>query len=183
MQRRGSRPRATRAWRWSTRIVPVIGLALAAAEPASAQNGFLYDPGRLLGHHGNECLGVPSCVAVESATTVVDPGTSATVTVACPSTRPFLAGWDTEQSEHLSVRLAPPGVKGTHGEIPPAPEGGGSVVTLLVANHAKAPGTVKAFIGCVEQSPRVSAFRQHRSAVPFNNGVLTPPLFSPGLPK
>lgn len=175
--------RQSRARRWSTRIVPLIALALAATEPASAQSGFLYDPGRTLAHRGNECLGVPSCVAVASTVTVVDPGKSATVTIACPDARPYLTGWDTEQSEHLSVRLAPPGVKGTFGEVPPVPAAARSLVTLLVANHASAPGTVQAFIGCVELPPRVSAFRQHRSAVPFNNGVLTPPLFSPGVPK
>lgn len=182
MQGRDATSRAARAWRWSTRTV-AIGLALAATGSASAQSGFLYDPGRTLPHGGNECLGVSSCVAVESAATVVDPGKSATVTLWCPSTRPYVTGWDTEQSENLSVRLAPPGVKGTFGEVPPVPNDTGSVVTLLVANHANAPGTVKAFIGCVELPPRISAFRQQRSAVPFNNGVLTPPLFSPGVPR
>jgi hypothetical protein len=180
--RKGSRDgRALLVWRRWTYIVPVVGCVVAVAGPAMAQSPGLYNTSRTLAHLGNECLGVPSCRTVESQRTTVDVGKHTSITVRCPRSHPHLTGWDTEQSEHLAAHLPPLTVRGANGNPARAvPSGEISVLTLLVTNHADVSGAIKVFIGCTEEVPRVTAFRQHRGAVPSNHGSLAPPSFTQG---
>src|SRR4051812_30832524 len=101
---RRMRPEA-RPW-WG--ILPVLGLALAAA-PAAAQKDGLYDEGRVLEHMHNECRGTPDCQTVESRERRIAVGQSAIIRAHCPSSHPYVVGWDTEQHEHLTVAALPPG--------------------------------------------------------------------------
>jgi hypothetical protein len=133
---------------------------------AQSKNTVLYNTSRMLEHLGNECMGAQNCRTIESRRTRVTVGSSVSIVTQCPSTHPNVIGWDTEQSEHLSAYLAPTGVQSAFGE--PLRR-----LTLLVTNNADAPGFIKVFLGCTEQAPRTTAFRQYRGGNPSNLDSIT----------
>jgi hypothetical protein len=139
-----------------------------------AQSPGLWDTTRILEHLGNECVGVQNCLTVESPQATVDAGKSTSIAVRCPPSHPHFTGWDTEQSEHLAASLAP----ATGGRAVSRPTQGqrnpDAVPTVLVTNHADAPGVITVFLGCAEQAPRTTAVRRHRGAVPSNHGSSAP---------
>jgi hypothetical protein len=167
VNKRDARRRGRAGW-WCG--VPVLGLALAAAAPALAQKDGLYDEGRVLEHMQNECRGTPDCITVESRQRRIAKGQSVIIRAHCPSSHPYVVGWDTEQHEHLAVTALPP--------KPPAgaaadPEDAAiatiSRVLVGASNTGDKAGQVTLFIGCSAAPPRVTAAMRHRSGVPSHH--------------
>lgn len=130
-----------------TRIVLDLGVTvavLALAWPATAadrrddrrgirQSEGLHDTTRILDYQGNECAGVPGCVTVQSPVTVLGPDQVKVLAVQCPAAQPLVWHWDTEQHEHMYVRLVGRTRQG---------------VTFSIRNLADAPGQARIFVGC-----------------------------------
>jgi hypothetical protein len=54
---------------------------------------------------GSECAGVPNCFSVAGPETIVGASGGAQLAVTCPESHPNSWHWDTQQHEHLSVKL------------------------------------------------------------------------------
>ena len=148
-------------------MVPVVGLAITIGwsasgcrnDHAAAQSSGLYDTTRILQHLSNECVGTPDCQTMGPQQAKVAAGKTASIVMQCPSDRPFITGWDTEQHEHLTASVVP------------RANSDGKQLTLLVANNADEPGDINVFLGCAAQAPKTTAVRQQRGAVPSNHGA------------
>jgi hypothetical protein len=116
----------------------------------------VYDTGRVLEHLGNECAGVPACTTVESPPTTVAAGQVHVLAVSCPESHPIAWQWDTEQHEHIYVRVI--GRSRT-------------AVTFSIGNKADAPGQSRIFLGCSTQAvaPGGRGFQLSRTGVPSKN--------------
>jgi hypothetical protein len=126
-----------------TRINTLIGSAafaalLMACRVMAAQP--IYNTERVLQHNDLECTGVPACRPVESPPLVINIDQVKVLAVNCPASHPFAWHWDTQQHEHLYVKLVGRTRTG---------------LTLSVSNRADAPGECQIFIGC---SPQPFAF-------------------------
>jgi hypothetical protein len=113
----------------------------------------LYDTERVLPHGGRECTGVPGCRPVESASLVINSDQVQVLAVNCPASHPYVWHWDTQQHEHLYVKLVGRTRQG---------------LTLSVSNRADAPGECHIFIGCSPQPFAFagSGFMSSRTGVP-----------------
>ena len=119
-----------------------FGTAFAAvmlAAPIMAAQS-LYDTNRVMEHHGDECARVPACQSVESPRMLIGIDQIKVFAVHCPSSHPFVWHWDTEQHEHIYVKLVGRTKIG---------------LTLSASNRADASGNAQIFIGC---SPEPFAF-------------------------
>ena len=115
--------------------VAVASLATATdPRPRRGQDGQgLYETSRILEYQGNECARVPGCVTVQAPPAVVGPDQVKALAVQCPDTHPVAWHWDTEQHEHMLVRLAGRTRQG---------------LTFSIRNVADAAGTTRIFVGC-----------------------------------
>lgn len=114
----------------------------------------IYDTDRLLPRAGNECAGVPACVVVESPLAVVGADQFQVLAVSCPDSHPFGWHWDTEQHEHIYVKLVGRTRTG---------------FTFSVSNRAGAPGYSRIFIGCSTDAFAATGFQQTQGGVPSRN--------------
>jgi hypothetical protein len=128
--------------------------ALVVAWPVMAHP--LYNTERVLPHRDNECTGVPACQPAESSPLVVDVDQTQALAVNCPDSHAFVWHWDTEQQEHMHVRL----VGRTR-----------SGLTFSVRNEADVPGQCQIFVGCssVPFTFARSGFKRSRSGLPSKN--------------
>jgi hypothetical protein len=114
----------------------------------------IYDTERILPYVGNECAGVPACMTVESPLTVVDIDRVKVLAVSCPESHPFGWHWDTEQHEHIYVKLVGRTRTG---------------LTFSVSNRANAAGRSRIFVGCSTERFAGKGFQLSRSGVPSKN--------------
>jgi hypothetical protein len=143
-------------------IIAVAALVLAAPPVAADASEKrppwrdVYDTERVLEHLGNECAGVPACTVVESPVTVVDARQVHVLAVGCPESHPFVWQWDTEQHEHIYVRV----IGSTR-----------TAVTFSIANKADAPGRSRIFVGCSTEGVTSGGkgFQLSRTGVPSRN--------------
>jgi hypothetical protein len=128
------------------RLIATLGVTLAAIALASVataadprpRRGFqadqgLYETSRLLEYQGNECARVPGCVTVQAPPALVRADQVKVVAVQCPDTHPVAWHWDTEQHEHMLVRLVGRTRQG---------------LSFSIRNVADAAGTARIFVGC-----------------------------------
>jgi hypothetical protein len=173
-----TRPRSdiTRGWRGWRGLAPLglapfglapFGLALAAAAPALASPQGLYDESRVLERRGTACLGQADCVTVESRQARIAKGESTILQARCPAGHPYVAGWDTEQHEHLVTTALPP--KPRRGADPDAPVATSGRIEVAATNNGETQGRVTLLLGCVASPPRVTAVMKQRSGVPSNH--------------
>jgi hypothetical protein len=121
-------------------------------DPRALLHEHVFDTERLLDYTGSECVGVPDCVSVEGPITVLGIDQIRVLAVSCPDSHPFGWHWDTEQHEHLHVRL----VGRTR-----------TALTFSMSNRADAAGQSRIFVGCSTQLFDVtrSGSQQSRSGV------------------
>ncbi len=94
-------------------LLAALFLAHAAAAPAlaadPARRGPRPDPAfnttRMMTHDGNECREVPGCRSVHSEWLTLADNQARVLSVGCPEGQPNAWHWDTEQHEHIYVRL------------------------------------------------------------------------------
>jgi hypothetical protein len=91
-------------------VAAVLSVSPAMSEgiPYSVQRfapDSIFNTKRLLPRTGNECAGVPDCSSVESSRTEVGTDENETIIVTCPESHPYAWHWDTQQHEHLYVKL------------------------------------------------------------------------------
>jgi hypothetical protein len=155
-----------------THLLPAAGLLLAASGSAGAQSSGLYDTSRVLEHSGKECQGVVACKTVESAKKPIGAGRGAAITVTCPSSHPYVVGWDTEQNEHIVATLR----RHPLDEAPASANAAAAATNgpdprLVVAgtNNGPAVGYITVFVGCSSDQVWPTALLRHRSGVPANH--------------
>ena len=132
--------------------LPMI-LASALAWPAMAADT-AFNTLRMLQNHANECLGVPKCVSVKSPWISLADNSAKVFTIGCPAAAPNAWHWDTEQNEHLAVRLT---------------ARAGSGITLRAINQQTgAAGAVRGYLGCSTApfDPSGTGSMSSRSGVP-----------------
>lgn len=112
-----------------------------------------------LPHLGNECQGVPACLAVGGAATTVAADTVARVALACPESHPNAWHWDTEQHGYLHVKVA----GRTRGSM-----------TFTVGNTGAQVGTARILMGCSTQpfDVRVAGSQSSRTGAQPRGGPL-----------
>lgn len=113
-----------------------------------------YDTTRVLEHGKNECRGFRHCISRASAETEVYPDEVALVAVSCPKHHPYVARWDTRQSEHIHARLV---------------GFAGSGITVAAVDVVDAVGAITVFLGCTKDRPPYPELMLSRSAVPSNH--------------
>ena len=135
-----------------TEIMAGAFCAVVFAPPVWADRP-LYDTKRVLEHLGNECGRVPRCQSVESPSVLLNADKVQVIVVDCPSSHPFVWQWDTQQHEHIHVKL----VARTSGAL-----------TLSASNLADAPGSFQIFVGCSPEPFNVAGvgFMTSRTGVP-----------------
>jgi hypothetical protein len=139
-------------------MLALVGTAMAA-DPRDGRRGIrqnsqgLYETTRVLEYSGNECVRVPNCISIESPRTVVGPDQIRVLAVQCPAGHPVPWHWDTEQHEHILVRLT--------GRTPHG-------LTFSIRNLANASGQTRIFVGCSSQpfSVAASGLQQSRTGIP-----------------
>ena len=147
--------------RTDPRPIAVAVAALVLAGPLMAADAIerrppwrdIYDTERVLEHLGNECAGVPACTTAESPVTTLDANQVHVLAVSCPESHPVARQWDTEQHEHISVRVI--GRTGTG-------------MTFSIGNKADAPGQSRIFLGCSTEAvaPGGKGFQLSRTGIP-----------------
>jgi hypothetical protein len=132
---------------------PALAADVRETRRGIADSRGLYDTSRILEYSGNECVRVPSCVNVQSPTTILGPDQIKVLAVQCPDHHPVVWHWDTEQHEHIHVRL-----------VGRTPQG----MTFSIRNLANAPGQTRIFVGCSTQpfSSKSSGVQQSRTGIP-----------------
>jgi hypothetical protein len=140
-------------------VFALLAILASAPIPAHAQSIF-FDTKRVLGHGRNECGSVPSCQTIKTPKKTIAAGKSDVLTYNCPAHAPYLAGWDTEQLEHIQVQLVPL-------RFYPS-----SDLAVEVENLGAAPGYVIVFLGCSEKKIADVAMMHRRGGVPSKTGEL-----------
>ena len=137
------------------RMTAIIAGAFCAVvfAPAISAERSLYNTTRVLEHLGNECGRVPRCLAVQSPPVLLNPDQVKVIVVECPSSQPFVWQWDTQQHEHIHVKL----VARTSGAL-----------TFSASNLADAPGSSQIFVGCSPEPFKVAGvgFMTSRTGIP-----------------
>ncbi|MEO6323500.1 MAG: hypothetical protein ABIT01_19145 [Thermoanaerobaculia bacterium] len=105
-------------------------LAAAIGRESRAQG---YNTSQLVKSDGNECVGVPGCVAVVKPAVTVPARQKSSERFACPDATPNIWGWDAGQHEHVAVTLV---------------SADRSSVTLQGANRADVAGDFVVALGC-----------------------------------
>jgi hypothetical protein len=150
--RRDARAARRPAWRGALPLALASVLACPAFAAESA-----YDTSRMLQYDGNECLGVPKCVSVKSPWIPIADNSSKVFTIGCPTASPYAWHWDTEQHEHVVVRLTGRASSG---------------ITLRASNQQTgAAGAIRGYLGCSTKpfDPSGTGSMVSRSGVPSKN--------------
>jgi hypothetical protein len=144
----------------------LVGAALASGAPAAATS--LHDTSRVLNHTAKECAALQEgnkCRTIRSERVAVKVGVPTRITLACPSWRPYVVGWDTEQHEHIGIVL----VSGLPDHFSRTAASTARVkpesLTVQASNLADAKGFVTLFVGCAAK-PIVGLFITSRHGVP-----------------
>jgi hypothetical protein len=146
-----------------TPVILVHVLMLAWLPTASFGQAGVHDPTRILEFTGNECAGAApgQCAAAEPRRYFIPRRRVKTIELACPQSRPHVVGWDTRHQEHISIDLVPAAATAASDDT----QGPGGF-TLLLTNHADAPGFASVVLGCAAQPTGRAVIVQHKSAVP-----------------
>lgn len=146
-------------------IVILLPSVLTASLAAATDS--VYDPGRVLQHHDNECVGQKpgNCISVASPRSPVPKGRAIAITVACTRAFPYLVGWDSRQHEHIRLTLL---------STPPAERVGSATVArdelkVVATSNANAPGNVTLYAGCSRKPWAGTPFMSSREGVPGNH--------------
>ncbi len=127
----------------------------------------LYETGRVLQHHDNECVGQKrgNCITVASPRSQVPKGRAIAITVACTRAFPRLVGWDSRHHEHIRLALL---------SNPPAERKGAATAArdelkVVATNNANAPGNVTLYAGCSRKPWARTPFMSSSEGVPGNH--------------
>lgn len=155
-----------RTVRFAAASIAILLPSVLTASLATATDS-VYDPGRVLQHHDNECLGQKpgNCITVASPRSQVPKGSAVAITVACTRTFPHLVGWDSRQHEHIRLALL---------STPPAERVGAAAAArdelkVVATSNANAPGYVTLYAGCSRKPWAGTPFMSSSEGVPGNH--------------
>jgi hypothetical protein len=139
-------PREGRLDMVTGRPAACLVLAAALSAPALAWAAQpLYDTDRIIQYQRQECTAAAGrpCQTIHSRLTRVGVHEVRRMTLSCPSSHPYVVGWDAKRHEHLEVTVAPPATA-----VTPASSGKIRRLTVIAQNKAEMAGSFRLYVGC-----------------------------------